>query len=408
MSREKLAAGEHSEIEATPYKVEDGRRVRVENRRQATMWRARCRYRAYDGTVHDVTRWAKTRRDAEAKAKDALADLRSGGPDAPLKPSMPFPDAGAYWLTQAKRPDANKSARTIEAYEGAWNRYLAGEGCQLRGLSLAQANNVQMVLAVLQGVADKNGSGAAKMARTVLSSIFEMAVLRGVLEANAAKSVGVVKATTPKQSKRDKRRSLTADQRGDVIEAADARAAAARDPRSVRKWQTVADLVAFLAGTGVRISEARLLRWESLNLETGVVQIEGTKTVSSRRTLNVPEWLRVRLTARAERVGQSGYVFAAPALGAGEYSDHDKAEAGQAPMDASNLAGWIREVLDDAGLSWATSHTFRRTVATMLHENGAPLVRIADQLGHANPTMTANVYLGRDLRGDKADLAAML
>jgi len=372
------------------------------------MWRARCRYRAYDGTVHDVTRWAKTRRDAEAKAKDALADLRSGGPDAPLKPSMPFPDAGAYWLTQAKRPDANKSARTIEAYEGAWNRYLAGEGCQLRGLSLAQANNVQMVLAVLQGVADKNGSGAAKMARTVLSSIFEMAVLRGVLEANAAKSVGVVKATTPKQSKRDKRRSLTADQRGDVIEAADARAAAARDPRSVRKWQTVADLVAFLAGTGVRISEARLLRWESLNLETGVVQIEGTKTVSSRRTLNVPEWLRVRLTARAERVGQSGYVFAAPALGAGEYSDHDKAEAGQAPMDASNLAGWIREVLDDAGLSWATSYTFRRTVATMLHENGAPLVRIADQLGHANPTMTANVYLGRDLRGDKADLAAML
>jgi integrase len=363
------------------------------------MWRARCKFRDFDGTLHDVTRWGKTRREVEAKMNAALADLRSGGPDAPLKPSMPFVDAGRYWLTQAKRPDANKSARTLEAYEGAWNRYLAVEGCPLRGLTLAQANNVQLVLAVLQDVAEQHGSGAAKMARTVVSSVFEMGVRRGVLDANAARSVGAVKASRPKVSKRDKRRSLTPDERGDVIEAADARAAKPGDPRSLRKWQTVADLVAFLAGTGVRISEARLLRWESLDLETGVVQIEGTKTISSRRTLNLPEWLRGRMAVRAARVGTSGYVFAAPAL-----LDED----GATPMDASNLAGWVRVVFDDAGLSWATSHTFRRTVATMLHENGAPLVRIADQLGHANPTMTANVYLGRDLRGDKADLAALL
>lgn len=408
MAREKLAAGDHSDVEATPYTTENGRRVRVDNRRQATMWRARCKFRAFDGTMHDVTRWGKTRREAEAKIAAGLADLRSGGPDAPLKPSMPFVDAGRYWLTQAKRPDANKSARTLEAYEGAWSRYLAVEGCPLRGLTLAQANSVQLVLGVLQDVAENHGNGAAKMARTVLSSVFDMGVRRGVLDANAAKSVGVVKATAPKVTKRDKRRSLTSDERGAAVEAADARAARPGDPRSVRKWQTVADLVAFLAGTGVRISEARLLRWESLDLATGVVQIEGTKTATSQRTLNLPDWLRERMGERAKRMGTSGYVFAAPALGVGGYSDADKATAGDRPMDASNLAGWVRVVLDDAGLPWATSHTFRRTVATMLHENGAPLVRIADQLGHANPTMTANVYLGRDLRGNKADLAAML
>lgn len=399
MARERLSAGQHSDVEATPYAIEDGKPVRVENRRLATRWRARCKFRAFDGTMHDVTRWGKTRREAEAKMDTALADLRSGGPDAPLKPSMSFVDAGRFWLAQAKRPDANKSIRTLEAYEGAWNRYLAVEGCPLRGLSFAQANSVQLVLAVLQDVAENHGNGAAKMARTVLSSVFEMGVRRGVLDANAAKSVGVVKATAPKVSKRDKRRSLTVNERGLVIEAADARAARPGDPRSVRKWQTVADLVAFLAGTGVRISEARLLRWDALDLGTGVVQFEGTKTASSQRTLNLPDWLRDRMAARAKRVGTNGYAFAAPAL-----LDED----GGTPMDASNLAGWVRTVLNDAGLSWATSHTFRRTVATLLHENGAPLVRIADQLGHANPTMTANVYLGRDLRGDKADLAAML
>ena len=44
----------------------------------------------------------------------------------------------------------------------------------------------------------------------------------------------------------------------------------------------------------------------------------------------------------------------------------------------------------------------------MLHEAGKPLVQIADQLGHADPSMTARVYLGRDLTGDKSDLASVL
>lgn len=53
-------------------------------------------------------------------------------------------------------------------------------------------------------------------------------------------------------------------------------------------------------------------------------------------------------------------------------------------------------------------HTFRRTVASLLHEAGVPIVRIADQLGHADPAMTSRVYLGRDLEGDKSDIAGHL
>jgi len=37
-----------------------------------------------------------------------------------------------------------------------------------------------------------------------------------------------------------------------------------------------------------------------------------------------------------------------------------------------------------------------------------PVARIADQLGHADVSMTALVYLGRDLKGDKSDLADVL
>jgi integrase len=59
-------------------------------------------------------------------------------------------------------------------------------------------------------------------------------------------------------------------------------------------------------------------------------------------------------------------------------------------------------------LTWAVPHTFRRTVATLLDQANLPIARIADQLGHSDVSMTARVYLGRDLKGDKRDLARVL
>ncbi|MFT4294881.1 MAG: tyrosine-type recombinase/integrase [Micropruina sp.] len=406
MARIALEPLTHSPVKATAYREQAGKRVPAPNARAATMWRTRCRFRKADGTLVDLTRWAPTRREAEARMGAAIADLKVGGRHATVRPSTPLTEAGEAWLAALARPDAGRAPKTLEAYRGAWERYIVAEGSALRGLSLSSANDVQRVLGLLRDVADRHGTGAAKMARTVLSGLFGWAVRMGVLDLNAARNTGTVKAVEPRESSRDKRRSLTATERDAAIAAADAWAREARElegatrgvGRTVRTRETVADLVAFLAGTGVRISEARMLRWDRVDLEAGTVLIEGTKTASSVRLLSLPQWLSERLAGRGRAYGQHGYVFASPGHVAGQ----------DVPMDSSNLASAVRRVLDRAGLDWATSHTFRRTVATRLHEAGAPLVRIADQLGHANPTMTANVYLGRDLRGDKADLAAML
>ncbi len=111
-----------------------------------------------------------------------------------------------------------------------------------------------------------------------------------------------------------------------------------------------------------------------------------------------PDWLQTRLDARASRVDADGLIFAAPALlGNSEQR-----------WDQSNSNHAVREVLDAAGFGWAVPHTFRRTVADLLHEANVPIVRIADQLGHSDPAMTARVYLGRDFEGDKSDLAIHL
>jgi hypothetical protein len=46
-------------------------------------------------------------------------------------------------------------------------------------------------------------------------------------------------------------------------------------------------------------------------------------------------------------------------------------------------------------LGWVRSHTARRTVATILDLQGLSARAIADQLGHARPPMTQDVYMGR-------------
>lgn len=150
--------------------------------------------------------------------------------------------------------------------------------------------------------------------------------------------------------------------------------------------------VARAQGTGARIDEVRQLRWSDIDLDEGTYVLRGTKSARSVRSLNLPTSLRQRLVARAERVGTRGYVIASPA-----HLDTERR------WDQSNNAAAVR-----AGMDWAVPHTFRRTVATLLHEAGVPLVRISDQLGHSDPAFTARVYLGRDLVGDKADLALHL
>jgi integrase len=48
----------------------------------------------------------------------------------------------------------------------------------------------------------------------------------------------------------------------------------------------------------------------------------------------------------------------------------------------------------DLGAGW-TSHTFRRTVATLMDQSGLSARAAADQLGHSHPSLTQDVYYGR-------------
>lgn len=249
----------------------------------------------------------------------------------------------------------------------------------------------------LQGVADKNGQGTAKTVRSVVSAILGMAVNDGVLDFNAMRDVKAAKPSKakaePNETTRDTRRALTREERDGLLAFADAH------ERSHEL--DVVDLVWFLAGTGVRMSEALSLRWDSVDVATGTVRIEGTKTVSSKRTLHLPPWLSGRLLERAVRRGSEGLVFPSP-----WNEDRQGSRDVNAQRDERNVYRAVRDLLDAAGFPWATSHTFRRTVASLLDAAGQPIAVAANQLGHADPAMTARVYLGR--QGGAAAAAEVL
>lgn len=60
-----------------------------------------------------------------------------------------------------------------------------------------------------------------------------------------------------------------------------------------------------------------------------------------------------------------------------------------------NFGKQWREVRVDLGLPDVSSHSFRRTVATVLDDAGMSARVGADQLGHSRPSMTQDVYMSR-------------
>jgi integrase len=73
--------------------------------------------------------------------------------------------------------------------------------------------------------------------------------------------------------------------------------------------------------------------------------------------------------------------------------------------DPANVRRELREARGTEALAWITSHTFRKTAATILDEAALSARLVADQLGHSRPSMTQDVYLGRRAVDSQAAIA---
>ena len=169
----------------------------------------------------------------------------------------------------------------------------------------------------------------------------------------------------------------------------------------------IVDLVDVMLATGGRIGEALALVWDAVDLEVGTLEIRGTvirikgsgliikaepKTEAGFRTLMLPRWCVARLAERRERLDHRGLRSASASGGfAGGLVFPNLVGT---LRDPTNIDDMLKDAFEFAGEDM-TSHKLRKTAATIL--DGAKLTarQIADQLGHATPSLTQDVYMGR-------------
>ncbi len=144
------------------------------------------------------------------------------------------------------------------------------------------------------------------------------------------------------------------------------------------------------AATGCRISEVLGLRWSDVDLTAKTVVISGkvirakgrgliregtTKTEAGRRVLPLPAFAIATLMGRQVAAEANPYDVVFPSQ-VGTLRDPD------------NCSKQWRRVRDALGFDWVTTHTFRKTLATIIDSEGMSARIGANQLGHRHVSRT--------------------
>jgi integrase len=354
---------------------------------RGSRYKARARYRDRTGAYSYVARFGQTKREAEQRLKTALDDLTHSG--GGITSAATLTELAGQWLAE-DRADRPWSTGTRQHYEFATRRYVIP---QLGELRIREAST-SVCDAALRRVTAEHGPAAAKTTRAVLNGMFNLAARHDLLPVNPMRETRAVGARS-KQA-----RALTA---GEVERVTDGLRS---DPVAVDF--DLPDLVDFMLATGCRIGESLAVREsvivnDTIEVNATVVRVRGgglvvqerPKTAAGWRVLALPPYAVLMLERRAAELrfrAAEGVLFPSPFR--------------PTLRDPSNTQKALRRALDGLGFDWATSHTFRKTVATRLDEAGWSARQIADQLGHAQPSMTLDVYMGRRVVG--ADAARIL
>jgi integrase len=149
-----------------------------------------------------------------------------------------------------------------------------------------------------------------------------------------------------------------------------------------RNEMAIADLVAFLAYSGLRIGEALPLKWQTVNLEEGLVNVQREKNGCNPWVAITPELETLLRDMRTRAVSQ--YLFASP---------HDPAK----PRDASAVRHRLTAVCRK--LKHCTPHGLRSYFVTQARQSGLTDAEIAALIGDkSGPALIATTY--GDLRPD--------
>jgi integrase len=157
------------------------------------------------------------------------------------------------------------------------------------------------------------------------------------------------------------------------------------------------DPITLLIATGLRESELLGLLWSDFNADDATLTVTGkvarpvgqgmqrydtTKSEAGLRTLPLPRFAVDMLTARRHLpyLGEQTVIFPSTA---------------GTLRDPNNFNTLWRRVRDDLGVPGVTTHSFRKSLATLIDDEGLSARIGADHLGHSNVSMTQDRYMSR-------------
>ncbi len=352
------------------------RRVSVKGRRGIYYWMGADGQRRYEISFTDsagVRRWktiAGNLEDAQAALDEVRSRKRKGERVAPSRATLA--EVAAEWLSGRH---GHLRPRTLERYEVALRVHVLPRLGRLRVSELTEDHVAWLV-------AEMRDAGAAgwsiRATLTPLSRIMKWCVRQGMAASNPVTKLD--DDERPKVSRREMR-VLERDELGRLL-------AAAPD-----RYRT---LLATAVFTGVRLGELLGLRWADVDFEGGLVSVR--KQLGRDRVLVEPK------TAQAVRD-----VVLMPALGRmlrehklssprSQPGDFVFVSLRGTPLGQRNVSRrGLDKALERAGLAGdgrprLRFHDLRHTFASLLVAQGADVVFVSRQLGHANPSITLSVY----------------
>jgi integrase len=342
------------------------------SRRRDGRWMGRYTIHTANGPKQRAV-YGKTREDAAEKLTNAMAD-RNGG----IVYDAGKQTVGEYltrWLADSVKDTVRQ--RTYERYESIVRVHLvpAIGRIKLKALTPAHVRGLYR---------DRLDSGLSPRSvlhihRTLYSGL-NQAVSDGLIPRNAA---GTVRPPRPRKEEirplgREQVRTFLDTVSGDRLEA----------------------LYVVAVTAGLRRGELQGLKWDDVDLEAGTIQVRRTlseprgryifeapksgKGRSIRLTLRATVALRVhrkrQLEERMQKAGlwqEHGLVFPS---GIGT------------PLLGGNLNRAFKAVLRRSGLPEIRFHDLRHTTATLLLRQGVNPKFVQELLGHADISLTLNVY----------------
>jgi len=345
--------------------------------------RAVANYRDHDGRTRRVERTGRSKAAAAARLKEACRDRGRTDAAVELTGATTVAAAAEQWYAEVEAGVA--SGRLSPTTAAAYADRLRSQVVPAIGALRLREVTVGRVDKVIRTTTERHGSAVAKMTRTVLSGVLGLAARHDAIESNPVRDAAPIHGTKKPAA------ALSLDQ------ARQLRARVAADPKAAG-WDLV-DFADMMLATGLRIGETAAITWPAVDLDAGTVEVRGTvirvrgaglvikpkpKSKSGWRVVELPTWALAMLRRRSATVDDNEWSVVFPTV------------EGRL-RDPSNTQADLRKVFDRAGHPEITSHTFRRTVATLMDRAGLTARAAADQLGHAKVSMTTDNYFGRQV-----------